>query len=400
MSLVFYEMWDTTDLNVQSFEDMIRAFTTLILLFLAHPLLASAQATRAARDGYVGDDSCRTCHAAQVDSFHQTAHYLTSSAPDQHSILGKFTQGDNLLKTGNPNLSFRMDAKDGGFFQTAVAPTSSRIERFAVVVGSGEKGQTYLFWDGDQLFQLPVSYWANLGWVNSPGYRDGLADFERPIIPRCLECHSTYFEALPPPFNRYNTVGFSLGMQCEKCHGPGREHVKREQSKPVPDPAILNPAHFSRDRQMDLCAWCHAGHGQPVLPSFTYLPGSPLDQYLNFPKHDPAAPLDVHGNQVETLKQSRCFVASSMTCLTCHNVHVAQRNLAEFSQRCLTCHKPDSATFSKPGHPVSNNCIDCHMPKQETNLIVFDFAGKKVKPQMRNHWIKIYSAPISNKDNP
>jgi hypothetical protein len=376
---------------------MIRAFTTLILLLLAAPHLALSQATR---DGYVGDDTCRSCHAAQVDSFHQTAHYLTSSAPDQHSILGKFTPGDNLLKTGNPNLSFRMDAKDGGFFQTAVAPTSSRTERFAVVVGSGDKGQTYLFWDGDQLFQLPVSYWTDLGWVNSPGYRDGFADFERPIIPRCLECHSTYFEALPPPSNRYNTVGFTLGMQCEKCHGPGREHVKREQLKPVPDTAILNPAHFSRDRQMDLCAWCHAGHGQPLLPTFTYLPGNPLDKYLNLPKPDPGAPLDVHGNQVEMLKQSRCFLASSMTCLTCHNVHVAQHNLAEFSQRCLACHKPDSVTFSKPGHPVSSNCIDCHMPKQETNLIVFDFAGKKVKPLVRNHWIKIYPGPISNKDNP
>ena len=376
---------------------MIRAFTTLILLLLAAPHLALSQATR---DGYVGDDTCRSCHAAQVDSFHQTAHYLTSSAPDQHSILGKFTPGDNLLKTGNPNLSFRMDAKDGGFFQTAVAPTSSRTERFAVVVGSGDKGQTYLFWDGDQLFQLPVSYWTDLGWVNSPGYRDGFADFERPIIPRCLECHSTYFEALPPPSNRYNTVGFSLGMQCEKCHGPGREHVKREQLKPVPDPAILNPAHFSRDRQMDLCAWCHAGHGQPLLPTFTYLPGNPLDKYLNLPKPDPGAPLDVHGNQVEMLKQSRCFLASSMTCLTCHNVHVAQHNLAEFSQRCLACHKPDSVTFSKPGHPVANNCIDCHMPSQETNLIVFNFAGKRVKPQVRNHWIKVYAAPISNKDNP
>jgi hypothetical protein len=40
------------------------------------------------------------------------------------------------------------------------------------------------------------------------------------------------------------------------------------------------------------------------------------------------------------------------------------------------------------------------MPKQETNLIVFDFAGKKVKPLVRNHWIKIYAGPISNKDNP
>ncbi len=352
------------------------------------------------RDDYLGDAACRSCHAALVDSFHETAHYLTSAIPDQHSILGKFTAGDNMLQTANPNLFFRMDAKDGGFFQTAVTRTNSRTERFAFVVGSGDKGQTYLFWDDDQLFQLPVSYWTDLGWVNSPGYRDGFADFERPIIPRCLECHATYFEALPPPSNRYSNAGFSLGIQCEKCHGPGREHVKREQPKPAPDTAILNPAHFSRERQMDLCAWCHAGHGQLLLPSFSYLPGDQLDKYINFPQPDPGAPLDVHGNQVEMLKQSRCFLASPMTCLTCHNVHVAQHSLAEFSQRCLSCHKPGSATFSKPDHPLSNNCIDCHMPQQETNLIVFNSVGKQLRPQIRNHWIKVYSAPLSNKDTP
>jgi hypothetical protein len=30
------------------------------------------------------------------------------------------------------------------------------------------------------------------------------------------------------------------------------------------------------------------------------------------------------------------------------------------------------------------------MPKQETNLIVFDALGKRKKPEVRNHWIKVY----------
>ena len=112
--------------------------------------------------------------------------------------------------------------------------TDPRTERFAVVIGSGEKGQTYLFWDEDQLFQLPVSYWKDLGWVNSPGYRDGFADFERAIIPRCLECHATYFEALPPPTNRYNTTGFSLGIQCENVMA--REGNTWSKRNPSPNP--------------------------------------------------------------------------------------------------------------------------------------------------------------------
>jgi hypothetical protein len=356
-----------------------------------------------ARADYVGDNACRSCHASQFDSYHQTAHYRTSMAPSRDSILGKFTAADNILRTANPNLFFQMEEKqgngaEGSFFQTAVAGTpphtNSRSERFAVVVGSGEKGQTYLYWSDDQLFQLPVSYWARLGWVNSPGYRDGFANFDRQIIPRCLECHATYFEALPPPINKYSTTGFSLGIGCEKCHGPGREHVELEKSKPSPPAAtaVLNPAHFSRDRQMDLCAWCHAGHGNSLLPSFSYLPGDSLAKYIDLPPPDPDAPLDVHGNQVELLKQSRCFRSSNMTCITCHDVHAPQHNLAEFSQRCMSCHKPDSPTFARADHPVTTNCINCHMPKQETNMIVFDWKGTKERPQMRSHWIKVYPA--------
>ena len=100
---------------------MNRAFATLIVLLLAAFQIASAQTRPNPRDGYMGDDACRSCHALQVDSFHKTAHFLTSSEPNQHSILGKFTSG--------------------GFFQTA----NSRTERFAFVIGSGDKGQTYLF---------------------------------------------------------------------------------------------------------------------------------------------------------------------------------------------------------------------------------------------------------------
>lgn len=350
------------------------------------------------RDGYVGDVACGPCHREKVDAFHQTAHSLTSRLPDQNSILGKFAPDANTLTTSNPELMFRMDKEQDGFSQTAVqgAPpyTTERTERFGFVIGSGGKGQTYLFWKGDRLFQLPVSYWTELGWVNSPGYRDGVANFDRPIIPRCLECHGTYFESVPPPPNRYSKTGAVVGITCEKCHGPGREHVQREGSKhsASSDSAILNPARFSRDRQVDLCAWCHAGHGVPLAPVFSYLPGEALDKYLELPRPDPNEQLDVHGSQVELLKRSRCFQASEMTCLTCHDVHTVQHDLAAFSRHCLSCHKPETGHFPKLGHQVTRDCIACHMPMQETNLIVFDSKGKKARPQVRSHWIKIYPA--------
>ncbi len=383
------------------------------------PSNAAAGAKDHTRDGYVGDAACLRCHAKTVDSFRHTTHYLTSSEPSETSILGKFTSGNAILKTANPGLYFKMEehrAQDGkaSFSETAVegdAPdTTTETEPIDVVIGSGEKGQTYLYWKGDRLFELPVSYWASLGWVNSPGYRDGIPDFNRLIIPRCLECHASYFESRQPPINRYNPAGYSLGIHCEVCHGPGRDHVALEASKLAPKSSagtaasanssaangassgILNPARFSRERQMDLCAWCHAGLGWPLKPAFSYRPGDVLEKFIDLPPPGRYAPPDVHGNQVGMLEMSLCYRSSNMTCLTCHDVHVTQHDAAYFSQKCLTCHKPDSATFSKPGHPVTNNCIHCHMPRQDTNLIVFNFEGKRMAPQMRNHWIKIYPA--------
>jgi len=42
------------------------------------------------------------------------------------------------------------------------------------------------------------------------------------------------------------------------------------------------------------------------------------------------------------------------------------------------------------GHAITNNCIDCHMPVEPTNVIVSETADQLVRAKMRNHWIKVY----------
>ena len=133
-----------------------------VLLVLAACFRANAASTSSsATAGYVGDAACRSCHREKVDSYLVTAHHLTSQPADQKSILGRFTEGDNILKTSNPELFYRMEANPRGQFQAAVIgippDTTSRTERFDLVIGSGGKGQTYLYWKGEELFQLPVT---------------------------------------------------------------------------------------------------------------------------------------------------------------------------------------------------------------------------------------------------
>ena len=97
-----------------------------------------------------------------------------------------------------------------------------------ITLGSGRQGQTYLFWQENVLFQLPVSYHApSDSWSNSPGYPTDQILFNRSVSARCLECHATYFKSGKPTdgnetFDRKQVM---LGVDCERCHGPAARHV-------------------------------------------------------------------------------------------------------------------------------------------------------------------------------
>jgi hypothetical protein len=349
----------------------------------------------------VGDSTCLSCHRDKA-SFERTAHRLTMRLPARETILGSFRAGENELRTPNPAVHFVMRADSSGFHQTAVVgtgrDTTTRTERIALVAGSGRRGQSYLYWIGDRLYQLPVSWWATLGtWINSPGpaYVDGRPNFDRAISPRCLECHATWIESVAAldATNRYHPDSAMLGVTCERCHAAGQEHVRRERSmlRFVRRPAIVNPARLTRERQMEACAQCHGGLGTLKVPAFSYVAGQRLDNYLNLPDRPSDATVDVHGNQTALLARSRCYQASQMTCLTCHDVHREQRDVGQLSGRCVTCHTEQSCgLFPKYGHALAGRCVDCHMPVQESSLIVSGHEGRQQRARIRSHWIRVY----------
>jgi hypothetical protein len=348
-------------------------------------------------DQYAGVEACRRCHAEKVRAFLGTGHALTSRLPTRASIAGSFDSGANQLTTANPALHYLMTATNQGFFQSSVtgtAPdTASRTERIDIVTGSGKRGPTYLWWRDTDLFQLPVSYWTEAGsWVNSPGFSDTSANFQRPVVAACLDCHATYFEPQTGAPNRYNKTNFILGITCEKCHGPGAAHVAARGQKRIPPPEhdVVNPGKLSRERRLDTCSYCHGG--TPLGPPFSFRPGDPVG-----PPRSGAVALsrrldvDSHGQQATALRMSRCFQSSAMTCETCHDVHGPQPGPAATSARCLTCHKIDTCgLFPKRGRAIVGQCADCHMPRQASAMLVSNSAGARIQVHMRTHLIKIY----------
>lgn len=352
---------------------------------------------------YVGTATCMSCHAEIAATYALTAHALTSSLASAETIHGDFSPGANVMPTSNPDLHFRLESDGGRFTQTAVRRTSSnqvltREAPMEIVIGSGRKGQTFLHWQDDRLFQLPVSYWTEQrAWVNSPGYVDGNANFDRPITQRCLECHATTVVSRAPPINRYEPESLVLGISCEKCHGPGGEHVDRYRSNSPPrspaEAAIVNPARLSRALQMNLCALCHAGEGRALTPPLTYRPGDVLAEHITFPHQAPDALLDVHASQIQLLERSRCFQAGpTMTCSTCHNVHRPQRDLAAMAVSCMQCHQVEHCgKFPALGATIATGCVDCHMPLERTvQIVISGQGGGTLQPKVRNHRIAVY----------
>ncbi|MFL5616284.1 MAG: multiheme c-type cytochrome [Gemmatimonadaceae bacterium] len=381
----------------------IAALVLVVVLGVAAVALARPYQPEPVQEGNaVGDATCISCHQ-QKSRFEMTAHHLTSRQAAASTIDGSFTNGANVLTTSNPALHFRMDSTASGFYETAVTgrgpDTTTRTERIDIVTGSGRKGQSYLSWRNEHLFQLPISFWRGLGWINSPGYRDGIANFDRPIAPRCLECHSTGIESMPEPAanNGYRLTSVKLGVSCETCHGSGLAHVKRETLPLRGVPRVLmasrivNPGKLPRERQVDGCALCHGGLGGLRTPAFSYVPGQPLAQHLRLPAASPNESVDVHGNQVALLERSACFRSSQMTCATCHNVHQTQRDATALSGRCLSCHTVQSCgLFPTRGNSLLGKCADCHMPRLPSNTIVSDDRGRQERPLLRTHWIKVY----------
>lgn len=364
---------------------------------------------------FAGSASCAGCHKNMYDSFVHTAHYLSSHVADNQSIKGSFEQGKNIFVFGNAIVA--MEETDSGFYQNEytrhLENNTARYEqvngkRFDIVIGSNTKGQSYLYWDSGQLYQLPISYFTVTGsWCNSPGY-PYRAVYNRIVTARCLECHSTYAKII----SKQNKVPEQLdqnrilyGITCEKCHGAAAKHVAYQTQHPEITTAkyIINPAKFSRQQSLDLCALCHSGGGlYKTKPTFSFTSGDAIaNNFTSDTTPINVHKIDVHGNQYGLLRASQCFIKSeAMTCNTCHNTHQAERgNTVLFSQRCLSCHNTQNAvacplTARLGASVISKNCIDCHMPLSASKNISVSLPGDTATKSayVRSHYISIYPA--------
>jgi hypothetical protein len=355
---------------------------------------------------FAGSITCLSCHKAIYESHIHTAHYRTSSPASKESIKGSFEAGKNHF-VYNKWTEVVLEEKDYAFWQTAYLNGAEyQREPFDIVIGSGRKGQTYLYWQNEKLFQLPISYYTPLdSWCNSPGYSANFVKFNRQIPAHCIECHGTFAKTENTAAEGTLFTGRQIiyGVDCERCHGPGAEHVAYHKDHPGEKRGkyIINAKLLDRQQRLDACALCHSGIREEIKPAFSFQVGDKLDAFSVPQYHaDSLSTLDVHGNQYGLLLSSKCFQRSGqMDCSSCHNVHVNEVNSPQlFSQRCMNCHnEPAHNTCTMPAVKelkLVNNCIDCHMPALPSQKIFLQLSdpAKSTPDLVRTHRIGIYPA--------
>lgn len=363
---------------------------------------------------YIGMQSCIECHLDIVESHKKSSHYKTSFETDGKAF-------DKILRTQPNEINLADGTKivikrEGNrVFQNFYVLDNQRPiyhTPMDITIGSGYRGQSFLYWDEDRLFQNQVSIIGDMeGWINSPGYASQINN-TRPVVPRCMECHSTYSANIESSNNRvsnkYDINNVLLGIDCQRCHGEVKEHVIFHRKNPEIKVGqhILKYSELTQKQRIDACALCHSGFRQPAwdpekrefIPSFSYQVGDELDNFLikNNNRTTNNSDPEIHANQVKLLTDSKCFkMSKSMDCATCHDPHDQERgNFQKFSLKCISCHKSQQHSQKTLSLPDANfnDCTGCHMPFVDSKAMKIDLNLKELTPvQIRNHFISIYS---------
>jgi predicted CXXCH cytochrome family protein len=344
-------------------------------------VLAAVVALCAQAQNRTGAAVCAPCHQSIAATYAKTgmarSFYRATAQNMADALKAKpfFHEASNTY--------FETLARDGKFYQrrwqVGFDGTDTNVEEKQIdyVLGSGNHARTFLHLTARQtLQQLPLGWYAEKGgyWAMNPGYdRLDYQGSTRAVHYECMGCHNAV-PRIPAAQReagaeaRY-TAPLPEGIDCQRCHGSGEQHVATSGRA-----AIVNPAKLSPEREFEVCMQCHLETTSRLLPHsirrfnrgpFDYRPGEPLGDFrLDFDRA-PGKNEDVEvAGAAYRLRASQCFLKSAgkLRCTSCHNPHDIPRGEAAietYNRVCQGCHAD--------AHRKSENCVGCHMPKTRSD---------------------------------
>lgn len=335
---------------------------------------------RAHKAGFVGDQTCRSCHAEQMQQWKGSHHDYAMKVADSTSVRGDFGNVTFEQEDG----TYRFYRKGDRYMVEAPGPDGNRktyeithtfgwtpLQQYLVDFGNGKLQVLNVAWNVEkgQWFSMHPDEKVRPGdWMHWTG---GAMNWNT----MCADCHSTQLEQnYVPRADSFHTTWSSINVSCESCHGPGKEHVEFMQSKASEDASIQRIREdleltkgASQMQQINTCASCHSLREKLVDGS------KPEKGFLDhFNPNLPHPDMYFSDGQIKqedyvyaSFLQSKMF-QNGVKCNDCHDPHSLElkANVTDNSL-CLQCHAPK---YNAPDHyfheagTKASQCVSCHMP--------------------------------------
>jgi hypothetical protein len=345
---------------------------------------------------YVGEASCEKCHATIFRNSLRSRH--TQSYYRGAQLAGLPIPDRPLPDPDDPKVTHALQRENGAMwaetrlgaevYRGLVEYAFGTSDRYLTMVSRDAQGGHRIArlsyhetpegrgWDRTILDSMDPSHGPVKDFQGQTiGVRDGVV--------RCLYCHMTNPRTTAEP------IGPEAGdraIGCERCHGPGGNHVAAIQAR-FRDLAIVNPTAAGpaavTTRQ---CNDCHI-----------------LDN--SYPTADRDNPGWVRSQGVGWT-WSRCNTESggALGCVTCHDPHKSARatSTAEYESRCRDCHGREDARPSRSEQiskrrganllrtrvcPVDTEkgCVTCHMPRVRIEPLHQALSDHYIRVDRTNH---------------
>jgi len=337
---------------------------------------------------YLGEAACLECHPGESALQGRSGHGRTLRRAERSPIIA-WLNGKSVSDPKYPDVRWSYQVRDKRLIVERTI--GGRTESLALDygLGSGKHGVTFVAIQGEKTELDPsgmehrLSYLANSprlaitpGQEGSPRVRhhgdtaESVA-FGHPLgrdrLKECFGCHATLTSTVAP--NRLETATLLPNVSCERCHGPGRDHVDAARRGETDLNMRMGHDRVQPWVEVNLCGECHR-----------------LPRSVSFSSISPDNPGIVRFQGVG-VSMSACYAKGlgGLRCTTCHDPHDrASSDHTHYEAACLSCHRSAPAQKACPISPAKN-CIGCHMPRRDVpgNGTFTDHWIRKPSPRAR-----------------